>query len=320
MANAALRLARGRAPGKVIVLGEHAAVYGRPAVAAAIDRWVDVALMQASYGRSEVVDDPRFAEAFARAARLVGTSCSEVSAQIASDLPQAMGLGSSAALSVALLRAFANFAGRDLPITELNAHALEVEAVFHGTPSGVDNSAVVFGGVIRFQRDTAVQPLPLAYSVPLVIALGTAPRQTKQVVAALRERWTADPNTYERRFDEIAWLVADAEGSLASGDFAELGLLMNTNHGLLHSLGVSSDELESMVTLARSHGALGAKLTGGGGGGAIICLCPDPRESLIRAFADAGWQAFSTDITDGGRGVDGRNAAARHERGVATRA
>ncbi|HUI26115.1 MAG TPA: hypothetical protein VL403_08535, partial [Candidatus Kryptonia bacterium] len=137
---------------------------------------------------------------------------------------------------------------------------------------------------------------------------------------ALRERWRADPAAYEQRFDEISWLVADAERALARGDLDELGMLMNTNHGLLYGLGVSSDELESMVTLARFHGALGAKLTGGGGGGAIICLCGEGRESLIQAFARAGWQAFATDITDGGGGADGKDDVPRNERRDAVRA
>ena len=115
--------------------------------------------------------------------------------------------------------------------------------------------------------------------------------------------------------------MTDAERAIARGDLAELGILMNTNQGLLHTLGVSTDELEAMVGLARASGALGAKLTGGGGGGAVICLCPDARENLMQAFARAGWHAFSTEITDGGgRGSDGRSDAANGERRDGARA
>lgn len=315
--------AHGRAPGKVILLGEHAVVYGRPAIAATIDRWVEVELKPLPNAATRSVDDDHLAAALTRAAHCVGVDVSGLTVQIASDLPRAMGLGSSAAVSVALLRALAARSGRHLHRAELNAFAFEVETIFHGTPSGVDNSAVAYGGVIGFRQATDGRPqvraLSMAHTVPLVIALGRTPRQTKQTVAALRQRWAADLDTYERRFDEIEWLVIDAERAIAHGDLEELGLLLNTNHALLHGLGVSTDEIETMVTLARARGALGAKLTGGGGGGAIICLCGDRRESLVQAFTSAGWQAFATDITDGGRGADGRNDAARNQRCDAAR-
>ncbi|HUI25666.1 MAG TPA: hydroxymethylglutaryl-CoA reductase, partial [Candidatus Kryptonia bacterium] len=138
----------GRAPGKVILLGEHAAVYGRPAIAAAIDRWLQVELTAAADGAPPVVDDQRLALALVRAAQLVDANLSGLSVQIASDLPRAMGLGSSAAVSVALLRAFAARVARHLNAADASAFAFEVETIFHGTPSGVDNSAVAYGGVI----------------------------------------------------------------------------------------------------------------------------------------------------------------------------
>jgi hydroxymethylglutaryl-CoA reductase len=304
-------VARGQAPGKVILLGEHVVVYGRPAIAAALDRRVDVMLVPASgNARFEIEDDPRLPVALGRAAELVGVAPAGFVVRVASDLPRAMGLGSSAALSVALLRALASRADSRLSAGALSAYAYEVETIFHGTPSGIDNSAVASGGVIGFRRHPdgrmAVRPLPIARTIPLVVVLGRVPRQTKQVVTALRERWSAERRQYEQWFGEIEWLVADAERAIVRGDLAELGILMNTNHGLLRTLGVSTDELEAMVGLARSAGALGAKLTGGGGGGAVICLCPEARDQLVGAFARAGWHAFITDITDGGRrGSDG---------------
>jgi len=317
---------RGSAPGKVILLGEHAVVYGRAAIAAAIDRRVEVALRPATgSARFDQEDDSRLATALKRAAELVGGPTSDFVATISSDLPRAMGLGSSAALSVALVRALATQAGRRLEVAELSALAFEIETIFHGTPSGIDNSTAAHGGLIFFRRNEAgraqVRPLSAACSVPLVIALGREPRATQTTVGALRQRRAADPQRHEQLFDEIDRLVADAERAIVAGDLAELGVLMNSNHGLLGTLGVSTDELESMVTLARRGGALGAKLTGGGGGGAVICLCPDGREQLVDAFARAGWQAFLADIAQEGRGgADGKDDAKGVERRHAARA
>ena len=141
--------ARGRAPGKVILFGEHAAVYGRPAIAAAIDRWVEVVLTSASGPALPAFEDEPLALAVTRAAELLGVDLRGLEVRIVSSLPRAMGLGSSAALSVALLRALAARSGHHLTTAETNAFAHEIEAVFHGTPSGVDNSAVAHGGTVH---------------------------------------------------------------------------------------------------------------------------------------------------------------------------
>jgi len=317
---------RRSAPGKVILLGEHAVVYGRAAIAAAVERRVEVTLRPAAgAARFDPEDDSRLAAALARAVELVGGPARDFVVTIASDLPRAMGLGSSAALSVALVRALAAQAGRHLEVAELSSLAFEIETIFHGTPSGIDNSAAAYGGLIAFRRSrngaVRVRPLSTACAVPLVVALGREPRATQTTVGALRQRRAADPQRHERLFDEIDRLVAAAERAVIAGDLAELGILMNSNHGMLHTLGVSTDELESMVTLARRAGALGAKLTGGGGGGAVICLCPEGREQLVAAFARAGWQAFLTDIAQKGRrGADGRDDKTGVDRRHAARA
>jgi hydroxymethylglutaryl-CoA reductase len=305
---------RASASGKVILLGEHAVVYGRGAIAAAITPRIVVTLIPSiGPARFETDDDPRLAPALARALQLIGGAADGFAVRVESDVPRAAGLGSSAALSVALIRALAARIARPIATARLSALAFEIETIFHGTPSGIDNCVVAYGGLIAFRHrgDTPeVRLLRAARPLPLVVALGRAPRETRRAVAALRTRWQAAPRSYESLFDEIDWLVTDAEHALGRGDFAELGTLMNTNHGLLHSLDVSTNEIEQMVALARAHGALGAKLTGGGGGGAVICLCPDGREQLIRAFAQAGWHAFATDITDETtRGVEGQDDA-----------
>lgn len=136
-----------------------------------------------------------------------------------------------------------------------------------------------------------------------MIALGRAPRQTQHTVTALRRKWEAKPEACAPLFDEIFALVVLAERAIAAGDLTTLGATMSANHAVLQRLEISTDELDRMVALARRHGALGAKLTGGGGGGAVICLCDGRQMDLVNAFSLAGWQAFATDIAATLRGV-----------------
>ncbi len=285
------------APGKVILLGEHAVVYGRPALAATIGRSVMVRVAGASSLHSgSAVDGPDDVseQALLRALQLVGIDSGAVSVSISTDLPVGVGLGSSAALSVALVRALARYAGRAFDDATVCRHAFEMERIFHAFPSGIDNTVVTYGGVMAFKSGAAPRALRAAASLPLVIALGREPRRTRQTVTALRRRRELAPRMYESIFDDIERLVVEAEGALAGADVGKLGALMNANHELLRRLQVSTDELDVLVGFARAHGAAGAKLTGGGGGGAIICLCDGDVEGLLAAFRDAGWPAFAT--------------------------
>jgi len=315
------------APGKVILLGEHAVVYGRTALAAAIDRHVTVHVACESMAKcgadgvrsewkpfvlrfskydtrqSPVDEDPRLAQAIACAADYIGLNPTSLVTTISTDLPLAMGLGSSAALSVALVRALGRFAHRPLADAAVCAGAFEIEKIFHGFPSGIDNTVATHGGLIAFTRGAAARPLQARRSLPLVIALSRAPRRTQQTVVTLRQRWEANPNACEPLFDEIAALVRRAERAIATGDLTTLGATMSANHDVLRRLGISTDELEQMVSLAATYGALGTKLTGGGGGGAVICLCDGDRAGLVDAFARAGWQAFATEIGATQRGA-----------------
>lgn len=299
-------MGRGRAPGKVILLGEHAVVYGRTALAASIDRYVAVeiaragSLLPSHTQNAGAARDAVPLPALRRAAQLAGLELDGMTAIASADLPMSVGLGSSAALSVALIRALAHFAGQSLRDATVCARAFEIEKLFHGFPSGIDNTVVTYGGLIAFRRDASVRPLHTARPVPLVIALGAAPRQTQRAVRSLRERWEARPGLYEPMFDEIDRLASDAEQAIAAGDLAGLGKLMDANHRLLQRMRISTDELDAMVALARGAGALGAKLTGGGGGGAVICVCDGDRAALMQSFMRAGWRAFSADITQPG--------------------
>lgn len=323
--------ATGVAPGKVILLGEHAVVYGRTAIAAAIDRQVRVSVVPQAVSPRVVcgegsarVEAPfalnlfapkesepspqatRLEQATLRAAAILGIEAHDLRIEIASDLPTAVGLGSSAALSVALVRALAGFSSQVLEASAICAAAFELERLFHGFPSGIDNTVATYGGLVAFTRNQTPRHLDCPQPLPLVIAIGRAPRETQAAVRALRQRREADPQAYEGWFDEIADLVSGAEDALANADWRRLGGLFNRNHTLLQQLAVSTSELDAMVDLAQRNGAHGAKLTGGGGGGAVICVHDGDRTPLLAAFRNAGWQAFATDIHPPDRGDHAR--------------
>jgi hydroxymethylglutaryl-CoA reductase len=309
---------RSAAPGKVILLGEHAVVYGRTALAASIDRFVEVSIAPAASTRLKEAGHAVPLPALERAAELAGLDPASVTASAAADFPPGVGLGSSAALSVALIRALAMFAGQSVSDAVVCARAFEIEKIFHGFPSGIDNTIATFGGLIAFRRGDTVKPLAPARSIPLVIALGRAPRETQKTVRGLRQRWEISPALYEPLFDEIDRLVNEAQNAITTGDLPVLGALMNANHRLLQRLGISTEELDEMVALARDSGSLGAKLTGGGGGGAVICLCDTDRERLVEPFTRAGWRAFATDVARrGGNGAD--DAGCFEQRSFASR-
>jgi mevalonate kinase len=272
--------AHGRAGGKVILLGEHAVVYGRPALATGLPLGLDATVETGDGPRllSEETDDPRGTRLVAETARLMGLDPARAVVRVRSDIPAGRGLGSSAALSVAVLRAMASAAGRTLDTDLTLAHGRTLEGIFHGTPSGVDPAAAALGTCLRFVRGEPPTVTPIRPNRPfrLVIAYGDRPRSTGAAVGALRERWQADRTRYERLFDDVAHAVDDGIAALEAGDLQALGARFDQNQELLETLGVSAPEIETLVGAARRAGALGAKLTGGGAGGAIVAIARDP--------------------------------------------
>ncbi|MCW5892223.1 MAG: mevalonate kinase [bacterium] len=289
--------ARGRAGGKVILLGEHVVVYGRPAIATGLPLGLE-AEVSAGDGpalASEHDGDPRGADLVRAACAATGLDPARVVVRVRSELPPGRGLGSSAALAVATLRACAAAAGRTLSTDEELALGRRLEGVFHGTPSGIDPAAAALGRCFGFVRGEppVVTPLAPPAPLPLVVAFGACPRDTGAAVGGLRARWDAEPATYEALFDAVAAVVARGAEALLRGDLTGLGAAFDENQTLLERLGVSSDEIGTLVATARRLGALGAKLTGGGAGGAIIALATDP-ETLAARLADAtGVQALA---------------------------
>jgi hydroxymethylglutaryl-CoA reductase len=300
----------GTAAGKVILLGEHAVVYGRHAVALPISDAVTASVAESDkgscisipqWGLEQAVTDT--ASGAAEAVQLIVSELAIDSGAYAIDvrskLPRAMGLGSSAAVAVAIVRAFSRFLNLDLDDERVNSIAFACEKLAHGTPSGIDNSIAAIGTPMLFSNagSLKIDELVLQERPPIVIALSSQPGLTFEQVAGVRSRRERRQAHYDAIFDQIDALSLSGAAALQGADYEELGSLMNICHGLLNAIEVSTPEIESMVSLARSAGAKGAKLTGGGGGGSVVALCPGTVSDVTSAFAAAGFDTLSLTIS-----------------------
>ncbi len=292
--------------GKVILLGEHSVVYGYPALAGPIAP--HGVLAKGFPARRCQIDTPAaltpvqrktLQTAFGRAAEMCGEP--GVKVVLDADLPLSMGLGSSAALSVACSRILLQAAGKAATPTAVAKVAWEMEQVFHGTPSGVDHTTSAVGELLLYRRKPGAaqgrfQVVKSPKPVKVLVALAGERSPTKTTVTALRERQARWPERYTRGFKEIGRLSLEGAKALAAGDLDALGDVMNFNHGTLAALGLSSGGLDDMVHRLRALGALGAKLTGAGGnGGAVIGLFHDP-EPAVSELLRLGIRCFSSQL------------------------
>lgn len=275
-------LARGVAPGKLILLGEHAVVYGHRAIAAAAPLTTAVTLRRRPGPSSLEAGAP---SAWPALALLVPPD--GVGVTIDSSLPMGCGMGSSAALAVATVRALAQMEGREASFEECFERAFTVERAFHGTPSGVDHAVSAAGGVVAFRKGSPPALTPLSLATPLWITLvdtGPPIASTAQLVAAVRARQAEDTDV-AAAIEAIGVCVEEAVCALEAGALARVGGLMRANHQLLQQLGVSTPPLDAACDAMMAAGAWGAKLSGAGGGGVAFGLAPD--EAAAHAIGEA---------------------------------
>ena len=304
--------------GKIILLGEHAVVYGRHAIATPVPLAIQAHVQRGGDGVQLII--PRwgveqrlhrtaekqhsFEKSLAMIFRTLGLERESMRVEIFPNVPRAMGLGGSAAIAVATIRALDRCFELGLDDERVNELAFECEKIAHGTPSGIDNTLSVYGQTMLFRSGESPlrKVIEVEKAVQLVVGISGIESLTAATVARVRKAREAHPELYEKIFDQIDSLVLEGVDALVTHNLETLGELMNVCQGLLNAMQVSSWELEEMIQIARRHGALGAKLTGGGGGGSIIALCPPEPGAADRIEAglrEAGYQAMQ--VTVGGK-------------------
>jgi mevalonate kinase len=296
------------APGKIILFGEHAVVYGQPAIAVPVEQVRARAVVEpqprAKAGSVRIIAKDIQLDAWledlpadwplAYAIRLVFSElkierCPACTVRVSSTIPVASGLGSGAAVSVALLRAFSYFLGQPLRDERVSALAYEVEKIHHGTPSGIDNTVITYAKPVYFVKGQPIQRFAVSQPFSIVIGDTGISSPTAQSVNDVRAAWQIDPERYQAYFSAIGALVEKARRCIEEQSIEILGQLMHENHALLQKIGVSCEALDRLVCAAEGAGAWGAKLSGGGRGGNMIALVGEGQAEVVaQALREAG--------------------------------
>ena len=309
-------MGRGSGFGKTILFGEHFVVHGVPGIASAVDSAADATVKKAQKGIN-VTDERIGAKGYAEKKKLqqlesiermlatMGMDPKEVTLDIwlGGNLPGFSGLGASAASSVAIARAISEEFNLDLSDERINDVAYEAEKAYAGNPSGIDNTAATFGGLIWFKKDLAggsniIEQLSIREPVEIVICNTGIVANTKAMVAGVAERKKQNLDKYAAIFGQAEELANKGRRALEEFDLPQVGNLMDENHRLLQEIEVSCKELDYLVELAREMGAFGAKMTGGGGGGCMLALTPGKKlqEAVAGTMENEGFKVLKTKI------------------------
>lgn len=293
-------------PGKTILFGEHAVVYGYPAIAVPLDsiqlnikisaRPVDSdsIIMNNEKGEILVLGDLKPDHTYKTAINSILDTLKinklpALQIGIYSTIPIASGLGSSAAFAVCLTRAISGFLGFKLTDDQVNEIAYKIETFQHGTPSGIDNTVVTYNIPVLFKKGFPPSFLEIKKPLTLVIADTGLRSITKETVSEVRKSKESNPDVFNKLLEDIGNIADCARKNLKEGDLKSIGKLMSENHTFLKQLGVSCQELDNLVEIAVSHGALGAKLCGSGKGGNIVAIVDEIRaESIKSALLENG--------------------------------
>jgi mevalonate kinase len=286
------------APGKVILFGEHAVVYGWPAIAVPVGEvqararvepgaaGQGILVIAPDLDRRIAVRDAPDDEPLACIVRLTLKAMKrhhepDLTITVTSTVPIARGMGSGAAVSTAIVRALLQHLDWWLPSRAISELVYQTEVLYHGTPSGIDNTVIAFKKPVYFVKEQGWEVFWPGEPFLLAIADTGIESSTREVVGDLRRRYGAEPERYRLLFDRVGDITAAARSAIEQGQTGALGQLMNQNHVLLQEMDVSCQELDCLVVAAREGGALGAKLSGAGWGGNMIALVTEKTQGRV---------------------------------------
>jgi len=308
-------IGKGSGFGKVILFGEHFAVYGLPAIASAIGDQTTATIETAE--RYELVDDRPATEGYKTKKKdemkssmkllldfmKIDVGKTPVKITLSGNLFCTSGIGASAAMATSVARAFSEYLGLGLDDDRVNRISYEGEKGSAGTPSGIDNTCATFGGLLWFVKnleggENTIEYIRMRQPVEIVLGNTGLSSVTSEVVADVRKAKEADPEKYKKLFEEYTTLVKDARHALENHDLERLGTLMDENHRLLQQMGVSCKEAEDIIRIVKQNGALGAKITGTGRGGYVIALTPgkELQEKVAKALENNDFRTLNTTI------------------------
>ncbi|MCX6793838.1 MAG: hypothetical protein NTY06_01915 [Candidatus Gottesmanbacteria bacterium] len=265
------------APGKLMLFGEHAVVYGYPCIVTAISERLEVVIAQAN----DMPDDRRFVDA----AIAVWGAGRDVKLSAKCAFSGKYGFGSSSAVTVATLKALKPDADNRMVFDTAYKIVLDIQ----GVGSGFDVAAAIYGGTLYFVTGgKTIEPLTVG-DMPLIVGYTGVKADTKTLIADVAAKRAKEPEKVERIFGAIGKIVDEAKIQMIEGDWERVGRLMDFNQEYLRDLGVSSEKLEALIAAAKAGGAWGAKLSGAGGGDCMIALAsPDMRQAVEEAITKAG--------------------------------
>lgn len=294
---------------KVILLGEHAVVYGQPAIALPLTNLaMTVKIESREAGQvvlSKAYQGPlvAMAEVYEGIRQLINRLLKHFRADempftmtITSNIPQERGMGSSAATAIAIVRAFFNFFDEPLPKQDLQRWASIEESITHGSPSGLDTATAAHDEAVWFIKGQQPEKIDMSLDGTLILADTGIQGQTGLAISVVRENLTNDPETGQHHIDQIGEIAKSTRTAIAENNLVKIGNYMNEAQSHLSALGISHPKLDELINAARHAGALGAKLTGGGVGGTMIALTTNGEQTtrVIKALEDAGAQEVWT--------------------------
>ncbi|MGO0056038.1 mevalonate kinase [Streptococcus suis] len=307
----------GKANGKIILMGEHAVVYGQPAIAMPFSAVEITAQVRAQGQALSVACDfyeglvhkmPKIWESLKHAIRFslyrIGAPTDPaIHIEISSTIPAERGMGSSAAVAVAVARALFAYYEKELTDSELWDIVQSSEKIAHGNPSGIDAATTSGKSPVFFIKQQPIEPFELKLHAHLVVADTGVTGNTLEAISDVADLLEKKPEAI-KLVEELGNLTRLAKEDLATDQAELLGSRMNQAHALLQELGVSDSSLDKLVRLAQENGALGAKLTGGGRGGCMIALVRTGQDAqtlaqiLTQAGARQTWIQYLGETND----------------------